>query len=75
MKPLVLDGSAALDLLLPDENQKNTATKLKATLDTAIDIHVPAHWWAELTNGVVTAERRKRLTQAQGMELLNLYRR
>lgn len=72
MKPLVIDGSAALGLLLPDENKTPASRKLIEILASGVAVHVPAHWWAELTNGVVMAERRKRLTQAEGMELLSL---
>ena len=72
MKPLVVDGSAALGLLLPDENQTPAARKLRAALDSAVRVHVPAHWWAEMANGILMAERRKRLTQALGMEVLAL---
>ncbi len=69
MKPLVVDGSAALGLLLLDENQAPSARKLRAALDTAVRVHVPAHWWVEMANGILMAERRKRLTQALGMEV------
>ena len=48
------------------------ARKLQEVLATSVAIHVPSHWWVELTNGVIMAERRKRLTQALGMEALNL---
>jgi predicted nucleic acid-binding protein len=72
MKPLVVDSSATLGLLLPDESQTPAARKLRTTLDSVVRIHVPAHWWIEMANGIVMAERRKRLTQALGMEMLAL---
>jgi predicted nucleic acid-binding protein len=72
MKALVLDGSAALGLLLPDESQSPAARKLRAALDSAVRIHVPAHWWSEMANGLLVAERRKRLTQALATEMLTL---
>ena len=72
MKPLVVDGSATLGLLLPDENQTPAAHKLRAALDTAVQVNVPPHWWAEMANGILMAERRKRLTQALAMEVLAL---
>lgn len=72
MKALALDGSAALALLLPDERESPGARKVHEALATGVAVHVPAHWWVELTNGVVMAERRKRLTLAMGMEALNL---
>ena len=73
MRALVLDSSAALALVLPDESASSGAQKLREALTTAAAIHVPAHWWVELTNGVIMAERRKRLTLALGMEALNLF--
>lgn len=72
MKALVLDGSAALALLLPDERDAPGARKVRAMLATVPAIHVPAHWWVELTNGLVTAERRKRMTLALSTEALEL---
>jgi predicted nucleic acid-binding protein len=72
VKPLVVDGSAALGLLLPDENRTPAARRLRAALDTAVSVHVPALWWVELANGILMAERRKRLSQAAGMEVLAL---
>ncbi len=72
MKTLVVDSSAVLGLLLPDESQTPAARKLRTALDTAIRINVPAHWWMEMANGILMAERRKRLTQALGMEALAL---
>jgi predicted nucleic acid-binding protein len=72
VKSLVIDGSAALGLLLPDESHTPAARKLRAMLGTAVSLHVPAHWWVEVANGVLMAERRKRLTQALATEALTL---
>jgi predicted nucleic acid-binding protein len=72
MKSIVIDGSAALGLILPDERQTDSAKKLRAALEARTAARVPAHWWVELTNGILVAERRKRITQAVAMELLNL---
>ena len=72
MKDFVLDGSAALALILPDERDSPGARQVRAALETGATVHVPAHWWVEVTNGVIMAERRKRLTLAVGMEALSL---
>jgi len=72
MKQIVIDGSAALGLILPDERQTDSSKKLRAALEAKTVARVPAHWWVELTNGILMAERRKRITLAVAMELLNL---
>lgn len=72
MKPIVLDGSAALGLLLPDESQTPAARKLRDALGTPVPLHVPAHWWIEIANGIIMAERRQRLSQALALEALGL---
>lgn len=72
MKNLVLDGSAALGLFLSDENQSRFPQSLRDLLATQIEVFVPPHWWMEVANGIVMAERRNRITQAAGMEALGL---
>lgn len=72
MKRLVIDSSAALGLFLPDESDSVASKKVRAALDAGAALHVPAHWWVEFTNGVLMAERRKRLTQAVAMEIIDL---
>lgn len=72
MKSLVLDGSAALGLLLPDERQSPSSRHLRSLLEAEPVLYVPAHWWVELANGLIMAERRKRVSLAAGMEMLTL---
>jgi predicted nucleic acid-binding protein len=72
MKRLVLDGSATLGLLMPDERGSEKLRKVRAALEAGTPTHVPAHWWVELTNGVLMAERRGRITQAVATEILGL---
>ena len=35
---------------------------------------MPSLWWYEIANALLTAERRKRLSEAGGLRLLELYR-
>ena len=72
MKALVVDGSAALGLILPDERQSPSACHLRSLLEAEPVLYVPTHWWVELANGLIMAERRKRITLAAGMEMLTL---
>jgi predicted nucleic acid-binding protein len=62
---IVLDGSAALAILLPDERGSKAAAAILKALGGPEMLHVPAHWWAEVANGVIVAERRGRLTQME----------
>jgi len=67
---VVLDGSAALAILLPDERGGKPAAAIFKALNDADEIFVPAHWWVEITNGVLVAERRGRLTQMESATAL-----
>ncbi len=69
MKALILDGSAALGCLMPDEQSSSALTALDA-LDDGVPAFVPAHRRLEVANGLLTAERRKRITQADASEAL-----
>ena len=62
---VVLDGSAALAILLPDERGGKAAAAILKALGGTEMLHVPEHWWAEVANGVLVAERRGRLTQVE----------
>ena len=72
MKPIVIDGSAVLGLLLPDERKTESSKKLRIALEGKSVAYVPAHWWVELSNGILMAERRKRITLAVATEILSL---
>lgn len=69
MKALVLDGSAALGFLMSDEQAPGALAALDA-LDGGVPAFVPAHWRLEVANGLLMAERRRRITQADASEAL-----
>ena len=73
MTSLVIDSSTALGFLLRDE-QAPSALKALAAMEDGIPTFVPTHWWLEVTNGLLTAERRKRASQAEVAEALHLVR-
>jgi predicted nucleic acid-binding protein len=63
MSNFILDASVALACVLPDEK----TPELIAWLDTLLitgDALVPANWWAEVGNGLLMAERRKRISDS-----------
>jgi predicted nucleic acid-binding protein len=66
MKRLVIDACLALGFILPDEQEKVALLGL-SRLEGGQDTHVPSHWVVEVTNGILMAERRKRLTQSQAI--------
>jgi predicted nucleic acid-binding protein len=68
MKSLVLDGSTTLALLLHDESS-SYATRAYRAIESGRPLYVPSHWWLETTNGLLMAERRKRISQAEVPEL------
>ncbi len=70
MKPLVIDGSTALGVLLRDEYSSYTAKALAAMQGNTF-LYVPSHWWLETANGLIMAERRKRFSQAEISEALH----
>jgi predicted nucleic acid-binding protein len=71
MKALVVDGSTALGFLLQDE-QSPSALRALAALEASVPTFVPAHWWLEIANGLITAERRRRASQADVTEAIGL---
>jgi predicted nucleic acid-binding protein len=58
---LVLDCSAALALVLPDESSAAVEDVLLS--DSMADVHVlvPSLWWYECTNVLLQASRRGRI--------------
>jgi predicted nucleic acid-binding protein len=68
---LVIDGSTALGFLLADEQAEASLQTLDA-LENGIPAFVPAHWCVEVANGLIMTERRKRASQADITEALNL---
>jgi len=68
---LVIDGSTALGFLLADEQPESASRALDA-VERGVPTIVPAQWWVEVANGLIMAERRKRASQAEITEALNL---
>jgi predicted nucleic acid-binding protein len=71
VKALVIDASTTLGFLMHDE-QAPHALKAMHAMETGTPVFVPAHWWLEVANGLIMAERRKRATQADITEALHL---
>lgn len=68
----VLDCSLALAWALPDESSSK-ATSFLESLKPDDRLWVPALWWYELSNGLIVAQRRHRLTEAERLQLTQLY--
>jgi predicted nucleic acid-binding protein len=69
MKPVVLDGSTTLSLLLTDERSRYTERALIA-VESGRTLLVPLLWWLETLNGLVMAERRRRISQVELTEIV-----
>ena len=65
MSALVIDPSVALAWLLTDETNAQ-AVAVRQEIETGADTWIPAHWWLEVGNGLLMAERRGRIT-AEGV--------
>lgn len=70
----VIDASAAMAWALPDEHSPR-AEKILARITAESSLWIPALWWYEVANVVVTARRRKRLSEAQGARIIELLSR
>jgi len=62
---IVLDASAALALVLTDEEGARIAAIVEDTINGNGQIFVPGIFWYELGNGLLTAERRNRLSRQE----------
>jgi len=67
MRALVMDGSTALGFLMSDEQAPRAFRALDA-LERGVPTFVPSHWALDLANGLLVAERRKRLSRADVAE-------
>jgi predicted nucleic acid-binding protein len=56
---MVVDASTAISFLLKDE-VSSYALKALASSRTASSVYVPIHFWLEISNGLLMAERRNR---------------
>jgi predicted nucleic acid-binding protein len=63
MRALVIDASSALGFLMANE-QAPAAMKALEALERGVPTWVPGHWALEVSNGLLTAQRRHRLTAA-----------
>ena len=70
MNPFVVDSSVALAWVLPDE-QDARADSLADALQGA-PACAPALWWLEVGNALLTALRRKRLTDREAERLFKV---
>jgi len=68
----VLDCSVALAWALPDETSKR-AERFLADLGQKAVLWVPALWWYELANALTMAHRRRRLSESESVQLVELY--
>jgi predicted nucleic acid-binding protein len=69
----VLDSSVALALSLPDEKSEEVDVFFNG-LGGEDRFWVPALWWYEIANALISAQRRKRLAEADRNRLPELFR-
>ena len=67
----VIEPSVALAWLLPDETNAR-ADAVRLAVENGADSWIPAHWWLEIGNGLLMAERRGRITPEQVAQALSL---
>ncbi len=67
----VVDPSLALAWLLPDEHNKE-AEAIRLEIENGADAWIPIHWWFEVGNALLMAERRGRITAEQATHALTL---
>lgn len=70
----VVDLSIALAWGLPDKTSKE-ADRFLSRISMRSILWVPSLWWYETANALLMAQRRKRLTEAERIRLMELYRR
>lgn len=70
----VIDSSMALAWALPDETS-DEAERFLSRMVTGNMFWVPALWWYEIANALLMAQRRKRLSEAGRIQLIELYRK
>ena len=70
---LVLDASLALALGLPDEQARKADRNMAQYLGEKTVFWVPALWWFEISNALIMAQRRNRLSETDTLCLIDLY--
>lgn len=71
MRALVIDASTALGFVMADEQAPGALRALEA-LEAGVPTWVPGHWTLEVSNGLLAAERKKRLTAADVAEAVEV---
>ncbi len=69
MSPVVLDCSAAISLVLPERHSEEVVEWLTSLPDD-VEIIVPALWWSESTNVLLTAVQRNRISAVEAREAM-----
>jgi predicted nucleic acid-binding protein len=67
----VIDPSVALAWLLPDETNARANT-IRQAVENGAQAWIPPHWWLEVGNGLLMAERRGRIAEEQVAQALSL---
>jgi predicted nucleic acid-binding protein len=71
--PLVLDVSVTVSFLLQDELSSAAMHGLAAIQESSVgSVFVPGHFWLEVTNALLVAERRQRASRAETTEALRI---
>ncbi len=70
----VMDSSIALAWALPDATSAE-ADRFLRRISARTNLWVPGLWWYETANALLMAQRRKRLTEAERIRLIGLYRK
>lgn len=68
---IVVDSSVAMAWAMPDEDSAR-ARKALRPVGADGEMWIPALWWYEVANVVATARRRRRLTEAQGVRVIEI---
>jgi predicted nucleic acid-binding protein len=71
---LVLDGSMTLSWFLPDEDN-DQSREVRKLIEEGAQVLVPSLWGLEVANGLLSAERRKRISQADSTAALEVLAR
>lgn len=66
--PFVIDASVAANWLLPDEEDEAEEAWRRIESDPAL---VPRHWWFEIRNVLLIAERRQRIAEYMTLSLVD----
>jgi predicted nucleic acid-binding protein len=68
----VLDSSLALSWVLPEDysGRADAFLRQRSSEDT---FWVPALWWYEISNALLTAQKRNRITEADRIQMVALY--